>query len=606
MKALISLLCWTGALTLGLIASAQNARPPAAEPSRATNAPPVERAEPPAPADAPAPQPPDQVEPPNPTPVPPPEAEPAAEPMADRPTGAGPGAAPGTAPDSQTSPGAAPATVPAPASERTPLTPATRPAATNEPGSAATSAEGAPTLVVPPTPTKVVADGERGIMLNFRNAPLEMVLNYLSEAAGFIIDLQTDVKGKVDVWSNQPLTKEEAVDVPNAVLGRNGYVAIRNGRMLSIVSKDGAQKKDLPVVSGSDPTKIPKSEEMVTQIIPVRFINATTLVKDLQPLLPTATTMTANEGGNALVITDTQVNIRRMAEIVKALDTAISATSSIRVFPLKFADAKALATVITALFPSQDATGRGNNPMQMFFRGMRGGQDPAAAASSGSGRVATPRVVATSDDRSNSLVVSAPEDQMAIIADLVSQVDTNVDDVTELRVFHLKNADPEETADLLASLFPDPTSSQNTRGQMQFGRFGGGPFGQQQNTQSSRLVKQARVIAVPDTRTGSVVVSASRELMDQIIPVVDALDSDPRRKQKVFVYDVENTDPQTMQSILQNLFPSQTYGNNAYNRNSSQQVGNQLNNRATSSSQYRSTSSTQNRSSTSSSSTFSR
>jgi general secretion pathway protein D len=328
------------------------------------------------------------------------------------------------------------------------------------------------------------------------------------------------------------------------------------------------------------------------------------LIKDLTPLLPSQTTMTANEGGNALVITDTQTNIKRMAEIVRALDTAISSTSAIRVFPLKYADAKALATVIKELFPSQDTSARGGNPMQQLFRGMRGGGGGQAdGASSGGARVATPKVVTTSDERSNSLVVSAPEDHMVIIEDLVKQVDTNVDDVTELRVFHLKYADPEETADMLTSLFPDPTTTQNSRGQVRFGggRFGG-PGGQQNNTPSTRLINQARVIAVPDLRTGSIVVSASREMMAQIIPVVDALDSDPRRKQKVFVFDVENTDPQTVQSILQNLFPSQTTGNSAYNRNTSQQAGNQLNNRATaasSSQNLRSSGSTQNRSSSS-------
>ena len=568
MKALRSqILSWTCGLGLCLTAAAQPVDPPAGEPAKETNAPAMERLDPPTPTQSPVPQPEEAPEAPSPATDLPAAPEPASEPATDQPV----------------------------------AIPADRPAALPGQVSSTTSQEMAPT---PALPTKVVAEGEKGLRLNFRGAPLELVLNYLSEAAGFIIDLQTEVKGKVDVWSNQPLTKDEAVSVLNAVLNRNGYAAIRNERTLTIVSKEEAKKRDIPVVFGSDPASIRKSEEIETHIIPVKFINATQLIKDLTPLLPSQTTMTANEGGNALVITDTQVNIRRMAEIVRALDTAISSTSAIRVFPLKYADAKALATVITALFPSQDTSGRGgNNPMQQFFRGMRGGGDPASGTSSGGPRVATPKVVATSDERSNSLVVSAPEDHMVIIEDLVKQVDTNVDDVTELRVFRLKYADPEETADMLTSLFPDPTTAQSGRGQVQFGggRFGGGFGGQQSTTPSTRLVKQARVIAVPDLRTGSIVVSASRELMAQIIPVVEALDSDPRRKQKVFVIDAENTDPQTVQNILQNLFPSQTTGNSAYNRNTSQQVGNQLNNRATSSSSTQNQgfgSSTQNRSST--------
>ena len=44
------------------------------------------------------------------------------------------------------------------------------------------------------------------LRLNFRNAPLEMVLNYLSDAAGFIIVLDTRVNGNVSVISSHPMT----------------------------------------------------------------------------------------------------------------------------------------------------------------------------------------------------------------------------------------------------------------------------------------------------------------------------------------------------------------------------------------------------------------
>src|SRR5262245_2992100 len=61
------------------------------------------------------------------------------------------------------------------------------------------------------TPAPAPGGAEEGLRLNFRGAPLDMVLSYLSDAAGFIIVLETEVRGKVDVWSNQPLSKDEAV-----------------------------------------------------------------------------------------------------------------------------------------------------------------------------------------------------------------------------------------------------------------------------------------------------------------------------------------------------------------------------------------------------------
>ena len=95
---------------------------------------------------------------------------------------------------------------------------------------------------------------------------------------------------------------------------------------------------------------IPKNDEMVTQIIPVKHANAAQLTQNLQPLLASYATMTANESANTLVITATQSDVRRMAEIVGALDESISGNSAIKVFALRFADAKDLATVIKELF----------------------------------------------------------------------------------------------------------------------------------------------------------------------------------------------------------------------------------------------------------------
>src|SRR5439155_7118154 len=80
------------------------------------------------------------------------------------------------------------------------------------------------------TSTKNGSEPEKGLRLNFRGVPLEMVLNYLSDAAGFIIVMESKVEGKVDVWSNQPLNKDEAVDLLNTILNKNKYAAIRNGR----------------------------------------------------------------------------------------------------------------------------------------------------------------------------------------------------------------------------------------------------------------------------------------------------------------------------------------------------------------------------------------
>lgn len=443
-----------------------------------------------------------------------------------------------------------------------------------------------------PIPAQPGANPSAGLRLNFRNVPLDMVLNYLSDAAGFIIVVETKVQGNVDVWSNQPLTKDEAVDLLNSVLNKNGYAAIRNGRMLTIVDRDEAKKRDIPVKIGNKPDEIPKNEEMVTQIIPVRYANAVQMTKDLTPLLPTFANLTANESGNALVLTDVQSDIRRMVEIVRALDTSISGISGIRVFPLRYADAKDLANIVKELFPTQTTgtSGRGGNNFNPFLarfggRGGPGGMPGTGGGDNGTGvseaRQAASRVTAVADERTNSLVVSAPEEVIPTIEQLVKEVDTNAENITELRVFHLKNADPQEMADMLTSLFPDSTQSGNNRATFRFGGrgfpFPGMNGGNNQDGESSRTQQKSKVTAVPDLRTSSVIVSAASDLMPQISAMITQLDSSDAKKRRVYVYSLQNAEVDQVQQVLQDMFERNSTTRN--NRSSTTQ-NNALSNRS--------------------------
>ncbi|HMC28556.1 MAG TPA: secretin N-terminal domain-containing protein [Verrucomicrobiae bacterium] len=453
-----------------------------------------------------------------------------------------------------------------------------------------------------PAPVRrVTSENEKGLRLNFRGVPLDMVLNYLSDAAGFIIVLEGKVEGNVDVWSNQPLTKDEAVDLLNTILNKNDYSAIRNGRVLTIVKRKDARTRNIPVKKTIDAEDIPKNDEMVTQIIPVKHANAAQLTQNLQPLLADYATMTANESANTLVITATQADVRRMAEIVGALDESISGNSAIKVFALRYADSKDLANVIKELFqPTQQTQGNrfgaggfggGGFGGGGFGGGGFGGQGGGGFGGQGgnvggrnrggtSTTTANVRVTAVADERSNSLVVSAPEDVMPTINQLVKEVDVSVADVTELRVFHLANADPVELSDLLAGLFPDDTKTDNQNQQFAFrgglGGFGrggfGGPFGGANNAQSTanssdRMKKKQRVLSVPDQRTASIVVSAASELMPQIAEMIAQLDANPAKKQKVFVYSLENADVQQVEQILKGMFERTTTQNRNNNAN---------------------------------------
>ncbi|MEW6237851.1 MAG: secretin N-terminal domain-containing protein [Candidatus Omnitrophota bacterium] len=424
------------------------------------------------------------------------------------------------------------------------------------------------------------ANNGEGLRLNFRGASLDEVLDYLSRAAGFTIIKNANVDGQLDVWSHQPLNKDEAVDLLNTVLNEKGFAAVRNERVLTIVTREEAKKRNIPVKKGNEPAAIPKTDEMVTQIIPVRFANAVKLIDNLSPLLASYATMTADESSNAIVLTDTQANIRRIAEIIRALDSSISGVSSIKVFPLKFADASELAQVVNDLFQNDESGStassrnrqRGGNRFQMMFGGPPGMQQQTPEGGDSEARQAAFRITAAADEQTNSLIVSAPEEVMPTIEHLVEQVDAAKEELTEIRVFRLQNADAEEMAQLITDLFQDQTTSNQTQQRGLFGgrRFAmpgmpgmpGGPGGpsQQNQSDSERKLAQETVTAVADIRTKSVVVSASKDLMLQIEQMIKQLDANPSKTQRVYIYTLKNADVDYVADVLSGMFQEQSLG----------------------------------------------
>lgn len=222
----------------------------------------------------------------------------------------------------------------------------------------------------PPPPAEAE---EEGLRLNFRGVSLDVVLDYLSKAAGFVIIRDTEVTGTVDVWSHQPLNKSEAVDLLNAILHTKGYAAVQNGRMLTIVRRDEALQRNIPVRKGGDPQLIPRNDEIVTQVIPVRHADARQLVENIRPFLAEYADVSANESSNAVVLTDTQNNIHRMVCIIQALDTAISEVSTVRVYELEHSDAAETAQLINEIFnPETGGGGDRRSRFSEFISRMRG------------------------------------------------------------------------------------------------------------------------------------------------------------------------------------------------------------------------------------------
>ena len=426
--------------------------------------------------------------------------------LAAAPEAAPPAAAPGAA--SPAPPAETPAAPPAP--PRTDVAPAPSPAAPpaapqGEPPEMALPEpppdifdmeieETPPQPKAPTTPVRTPRKPIEGpILLNFRDASLRAVLEYLSEAAGLVVVQEGTMEGRVSVMSLQPLSVDEAVSLLNTVLKEKGFAAVRNGRTLRIVSLDQAKKAALPVRSGIDPEKIEPSDQMITHVIPIQFADATQLKRDLATLIPTYADLSANASTNALILTDTQTNVRRFVEIIKALDSRMATVSEVKVFQLKYANAANAARLITDLF-RQDQTGQQAGRMggpfgaiQSFMMGGRGGPGGQQGQGSDQQTSRLQKVTASSDDRTNTLVVSAPPDQMKVIEGIVKELDANPTEEQGVFTYPLRNAKAVNLEGVLNSLFGSSggTTSGRTTSAPGTSQFRAGQTGTR-NTGSSR------------------------------------------------------------------------------------------------------------------------
>jgi len=405
-------------------------------------------------------------------------------------------------------------------------------------------------------PFASVGPDQTSLTLNLRGVPVDAVLNYLSEAAGFTIirEANTQFDGTVDIVSANPLDKAEIVLLLNKVLAQHGLAALQDGRSLAIMTVHDAELRNLtPVlVWDNHAASIPQDARIVTEVISLHSLNPSQVVKDLSSLLPPEANVSASEGANAIVMTARQSDIRRFAQIIQALD--LSGETDLQVFSLEFADAKAVAQELKDVFTAPDANASQSNPFQNL-PGNRGGGVGAAA----NPRRSPIRVNAVSDGQNNAVLVSAPTDMMPGISNLIHRLDIQQDDLLQIRLFGLHHADAEDVANQMSLLFPNPATQSspqnNSRGPG--AQFVGGQLATSTGADiSDRRKKQSTVIAVPDPRTQSVIITASKDTMGQIANIIADLDSNAAGIMQIYVYRAKHADVLDLQGPLSDLFAS--------------------------------------------------
>jgi len=411
----------------------------------------------------------------------------------------------------------------------------------------------------PPAPAAPTAPpvppGQRGrfIVLNFDNADIETVIHAASEIVGFNYVLGPGVSGKkVTVQTSGRIPQEDVFGVLLAILEVHGVTAVRAGNLYKIVPVEGARERAVPTIVGgaADPSRT--ADEIVTQIVPIRFAGVNELGTLLRPLISSRGTLIANRETGILIITDSASNISRLLDIIKLVDIEV-ALDELQIVPLQYAEAGEMATILNQLFQAGrlragsggvSGSGVGSAPAGALPPPVA---PPAGAAAGGGGSAGggsdrPPLIVA--ERRSNALIVHARKGEMETIRKVIEKIDVNTSGGRRVFIYYAENAKAKDLGATLNAIYTgrettSTTSSPTSTGGSQVGRRAGepppvlppppsvgpgAPLGQ-----ADAPLAEGQVRFIADETTNAIIVTTTPRQWADIEATIKQLDRMPRQ-----------------------------------------------------------------------------
>jgi len=256
---------------------------------------------------------------------------------------------------------------------------------------------------------------------NLRNADIRAVISEVSRVTGknFVIDPK--VNGRISIVSSTPMADKELYQVFLSMLQISGFAAIPAGNIVKIVPNSEARTLSAQELNSTPNSR--KVDEMLVEVVPIKYVPAEQLVPVLRPLMPQWSSVTAYGPSNMLILSGRSSNIRQISKIISQVDS--SSANGVDVVHLTHALAMDVANTLKELVKTQ----------------------------SGSPNQHSQSVIAA-DDRSNSILISGSQTERLRIRLLISQLDKgNIGETnSNTQVIYLHYLRAEDVVPILAGI----------------------------------------------------------------------------------------------------------------------------------------------------------
>lgn len=386
--------------------------------------------------------------------------------------------------------------------------------------------------------------------MSFQGSPISAVVEFYGRLTCRSVIQAPNVQGQIWFTSTSTLTLAEAIQALDTVLAINGIAVLPVGEKFLKVVQIATAKQEGPPVSHGAEVRLPAADGLVTHIIPLKFIEVGDVVGVLQPYLHAYGQILPLPKSNSILITETAQNINQMLQIIQYMDQPSPLRVETRVYTLRYARAAEVVNRLQQIIQETQQLGapaattapqpaaQPGQPARVPVRRPDTPKDAAPGTDTGS--VLEGKVVLTADERTNKIFILSRPSNFEFFDRLIEELDASIEPDLVTRVIPLDYAAAEDTAALLTSLITGGqfTPAPRTRGTTTTTAQPPGartppppaavpaptaPTGGSDTAGFFEYPEGVRIL--PDQRTNSLLVMATRRDMERLEALVRSIDT---------------------------------------------------------------------------------
>ena len=299
------------------------------------------------------------------------------------------------------------------------------------------------------------AESQETYILNYEDVDIKKVTQDIAQFSKKTIILDPRVKGRISIYSNANLNRNQVWDVYLRTIQVNGFSAISEGGFVRIVPDNEATRDN-------NISPISSSGDYQTSVIPLENRSIEEVLPMIKPITGRQAHLSSIASINSILIVDRVSNVERIAKLISDLDKNNSAIISIikltnlssieaarileklksqnnptlsKFVAIPFAPSNSIiisaneyvTANINQTLKSLDRDVKSDDSIDVVYLKYAKSSDIAAILNSVSGSFMSDddgiKTVITHHEKTNSLVISSAEANLATIRNIISQLD---------------------------------------------------------------------------------------------------------------------------------------------------------------------------------------